>query len=200
VDRGVDYQGLVLSHLDSLYNYALVLTRRSEDAEDLLQEVLARGFQGFASFDRSLSFKSWMFTIIRNAYIDRFRRQRRLPPEEPLWASGEEPVLSLDNPLCSVPLAPEDLLLRREAIEQVREAIRRLPEEMREVVELRDVEGLSYREIAHIVNRPVGTVMSRLYRGRNLLRTCLVELRRAVEQQPTRSTDQAGKARAHDRL
>jgi RNA polymerase sigma-70 factor (ECF subfamily) len=200
VDRGVDYQGLVLSHLDSLYNYALVLTRRSEDAEDLLQEVLARGFQGFASFDRSLNFKSWMFTIIRNAYIDRFRRQRRLPPEEPLWASGEEPVLSLDNPLCSVPLAPEDLLLRREAIEQVREAIRRLPEEMREVVELRDVEGLSYREIAHIVNRPVGTVMSRLYRGRNLLRTCLVELRRAVEQQPTRSTDQAGKARAHDRL
>ncbi|HEY7039986.1 MAG TPA: sigma-70 family RNA polymerase sigma factor [Methylomirabilota bacterium] len=200
MDRGVDYQGLVLSHLDSLYNYALVLTRRSEDAEDLLQEVLARGFQGFASFDRSLNFKSWMFTIIRNAYIDRFRRQRRLPPEEPLWASGEEPVLSLDNPLCSVPLAPEDLLLRREAIEQVREAIRRLPEEMREVVELRDVEGLSYREIAHIVNRPVGTVMSRLYRGRNLLRTCLVELRRAVEQQPTRSTDQAGKARAHDRL
>jgi len=200
VDSGVEYQGLVLSHLDSLYNYALVLTRRSEDAEDLLQEVLVRGFQGFASFDQTLSFKGWMFTIIKNAYIDRFRRQRRLPPEEPLWASGEEPVLSLDNPLCSVPLAPEDLLLRREAIEQVREAIRRLPEEMREVVELRDVEGLSYREIAHVVNRPIGTVMSRLYRGRNLLRTCLVELRRSVEQMPPRAADQASKAKAHDRL
>jgi RNA polymerase sigma-70 factor (ECF subfamily) len=200
VDSGVEYQGLVLGHLDSLYNYALVLTRRSEDAEDLLQEVLVRGFQGFASFDQTLSFKGWMFTIIKNAYIDRFRRQRRLPPEEPLWASGEEPVLSLDNPLCSVPLAPEDLLLRREAIEQVREAIRRLPEEMREVVELRDVEGLSYREIAHVVNRPIGTVMSRLYRGRNLLRTCLVELRRSVEQSPPRPADQASKAKAHDRL
>lgn len=200
MDSGVEYQGLVLSHLDSLYNYALVLTRRSEDAEDLLQEVLVRGFQGFASFDQTLSFKGWMFTIIKNAYIDRFRRQRRLPPEEPLWASGEEPVLSLDNPLCSVPLAPEDLLLRREAIEQVREAIRRLPEEMREVVELRDVEGLSYREIAHVVNRPIGTVMSRLYRGRNLLRTCLVELRRSVEQMPPRPADQASKAKAHDRL
>jgi len=197
VDSGVEYQGLVVSHLDSLYNYALVLTRRSEDAEDLLQEVLVRGFQGFAGFDRSLSFKSWMFTIIKNTYIDRFRRQRRLPAEEPLWSSGEEPTLSLDNPLCSVPLAPEDLLLRREAIEQVREAIRQLPEEMREVVELRDVEGLSYREIAHVVNRPIGTVMSRLYRGRNLLRTCLVELRRAVEQ-PPRAADQASKA--HDRL
>lgn len=200
MDSGVEYQGLVLGHLDSLYNYALVLTRRSEDAEDLLQEVLVRGFQSFASFDQTLSFKGWMFTIIKNAYIDRFRRQRRLPPEEPLWASGEEPVLSLDNPLCSVPLAPEDLLLRREAIEQVREAIRRLPEEMREVVELRDVEGLSYREIAHVVNRPIGTVMSRLYRGRNLLRTCLVELRRSVEQSPPRPADQASKAKAHDRL
>ncbi|HWP74712.1 MAG TPA: sigma-70 family RNA polymerase sigma factor, partial [Methylomirabilota bacterium] len=199
MDSGIEYQGLVLGHLDSLYNYALVLTRRSEDAEDLLQEVLVRGFQGFASFDQTLSFKGWMFTIIKNAYIDRFRRQRRLPPEEPLWASGEEPVLSLDNPLCSVPLAPEDLLLRREAIEQVREAIRRLPEEMREVVELRDVEGLSYREIAHVVNRPIGTVMSRLYRGRNLLRTCLVELRRSVEQSPPRPADQASKAKAHDR-
>ncbi|HKW93901.1 MAG TPA: sigma-70 family RNA polymerase sigma factor [Methylomirabilota bacterium] len=199
MDSAVEFQGLVNSHLDSLYNYALVLTRRSEDAEDLLQEVLVRGFQGFAGYDRSMSFKGWLFTIIKNTYIDRFRRQRRLPPEEPLWTNGggEEPVLSLDNPLCSVPLAPEDLLLRREAIEQVREAIRRLPEEMREVVELRDVEGLSYREIAHIVNRPIGTVMSRLYRGRNLLRTCLVEMRRAVEQ-PPRATDQASKA--HDRL
>ena len=199
MDSAVEFQGLVLEHLDSLYNYALVLTRRTEDAEDLLQEVLVRGFQSFASYDRSLSFKGWMFTIIKNAYIDRFRRQRRLPLEEPLWATRgvEEPVLSLDNPLCSVPLAPEDLLLRREAIEQVREAIRRLPEEMREVVELRDVEGLAYREIARVINRPIGTVMSRLYRGRNLLRTCLVELRRAVEQ-PPRAADQTSKA--HDRL
>ncbi|HMH77685.1 MAG TPA: sigma-70 family RNA polymerase sigma factor [Candidatus Udaeobacter sp.] len=189
----------MLGQLDSLYNYALVLTRRSEDAEDLLQEVLVRGLQSFATYDRSLSFKGWMFTIIKNTYIDRFRRQRRLPQEEPLWATRgvEEPVLSLDNPLCSVPLAPEDLLLRREAIEQVREAIRRLPDEMREVVELRDVEGLAYREIARVINRPIGTVMSRLYRGRNLLRTCLVELRRAVEP-PPRAADQTSKA--HDRL
>lgn len=107
MDSAVEFQGLVLGHLDSLYNYALVLTRRTEDAEDLLQEVLVRGFQSFATYDRSLSFKGWMFTIIKNTYIDRFRRQRRLPQEEPLWATRgvEEPVLSLDNPLCSVPLA-----------------------------------------------------------------------------------------------
>ena len=66
MDSAVEFQGLVLGHLDSLYNYALVLTRRTEDAEDLLQEVLVRGFQSFATYDRSLSFKGWMFTIIKN--------------------------------------------------------------------------------------------------------------------------------------
>jgi RNA polymerase sigma-70 factor (ECF subfamily) len=199
VDSDVEYQGLVLNHLDSLYNYALVLTRRSQDAEDLLQDVLVRGFQGFGSYDRSLSFKGWMFTIIKHAYIDKFRRKRSRPAEEPLWdgVGYEEPMLSLDNPLCSMPLAPEDILLQREAAEQVREAIQRLPDEMREVLELREVEGLSYREIARIVNRPMGTVMSRLYRGRNLLRTCLIEARQA-EEQPRRAADQADKA--HGRL
>ncbi len=199
MDNGVDFQGLVLKHLNSLYNYALVLTRRPEDAEDLLQDVLVRGFQGFAGYDRTLSFKGWMFTIIKNAHIDRLRQQRRLPAEEPLWGGNgaEEPVLPMDNLLCSVPLAPEDILLRREAIEQVREAIRRLPHEMREVLELRDVEGLSYREIARIVNRPIGTVMSRLYRGRNLLRTCLIEAPRGANVAP-RAPDQ--EMRAHDRL
>jgi len=81
----------------------------------------------------------------------------------------------VESPLCSIPLAPEDILLRREAVEQVREAIRHLPPLLREIVELRDIEGLSYHEIATILSRPVGTVMSRLYRGRNLLRTYLVE-------------------------
>lgn len=84
-------------------------------------------------------------------------------------------MVSMESPLYSIPLAPEDILLRRETVDQVREAIRRLPPLLREIVELRDIEGLPYREIATIVSRPVGTVMSRLYRGRNLLRTYLVE-------------------------
>jgi DNA-directed RNA polymerase specialized sigma24 family protein len=69
VDSAVEFQGLVLGHLDSLYNYALVLTRRTEDAEDLLQEVLVRGFQSFATYDRSLSFKGWMFTIMHGSVL-----------------------------------------------------------------------------------------------------------------------------------
>jgi DNA-directed RNA polymerase specialized sigma24 family protein len=96
--------------------------------------------------------------------------------EEPL--DDEQLSGSLDSPLYSIPLAPEAILLREETIEQVRAGIRRLPLLMREVVELRDIEELSYRAIATIIDRPIGTVMSLLYRGRNLLRTYLVEPRR----------------------
>jgi RNA polymerase sigma-70 factor, ECF subfamily len=176
VDRGSEFQDLVRKYLDSLYNYALVLTRQVEAAEDLLQESLVRAYDGFHTFDRAQTFKPWIFTIIRNAQIDRQRRQRVRPSEEPLGREEEaEPVVSMESPLCSIPLAPEDILVRRETVEQVRGAIRRLPPLLREVVELRDIEGLAYREIAAIVSRPIGTVMSRLYRGRNLLRTYLVE-------------------------
>jgi RNA polymerase sigma-70 factor (ECF subfamily) len=169
-----EFQDLVDKYFNSLYNYALVLGR--QDAEDLLQESLVRSYEAFHAFDRSQSFKPWIFTIMRNAQIDRQRRRRTHPADEPLGSEKEgEPVVSMESPLCAIPLAPEDILLRRETVEQVREAIRRLPPLLREIVELRDIEGLSYREIATIVSRPVGTVMSRLYRGRNLLRTYLVE-------------------------
>lgn len=176
MDRSSEFQDLVRKYLNSLYNYALVLTRHVEDAEDLLQESLVRAYGGLHTFDRSLRFKPWIFTIIRNVQIDRQRRRRVRPSEAPLGREEEaEPVVSTESPLYSIPLAPEDILVRRETVERVRDAIRRLPPLLRETVELRDIEGLSYGEIATIVSRPIGTVMSRLYRGRNLLRTYLVE-------------------------
>ena len=176
MDRGTEFQASVRESLDSLHNYALLLARPPEDHEDLLQESLIRGFRGFASYDRALGFKAWMFAIMRNTCIDRHRRRKVRPLEQPL--EEDESYGPPDSPLYSIPLAPEDILLRRETIEQVRDGIRRLPLLMREVVELRDIEGLSYRGIATIIGRPIGTVMSRLYRGRNLLRTFLVEPRR----------------------
>ena len=176
MDNGVEFQAYVRGCLDSLHSYALLLARPPEDHEDLLQDALIRGFRGFDSFDRALPFKAWMFGIIRNTYIDRHRRRKARPAEEPL--EDEQPPATLDSPLYAIPLAPEDILVRQETVAQVREAIRRLPVLMREVVELRDIEGLSYREIAAVLDRPIGTVMSRLYRGRNLLRMYLVEPRR----------------------
>jgi RNA polymerase sigma-70 factor (ECF subfamily) len=157
------FEELVLKCLDSLYNYALALTRNARDAEDLLGESLARAYERFASYDRSQDFRPWIFT---------------------------QPAALAESPLHATPLDPEGLLVRRESVEQVREAIRRLPSPLREVVELRDIEGLSYRQIAAVIGCPLGTVMSRLYRGRNLLRTYLLESPRYPEQRTARLNDE----------
>ncbi len=180
-NEGAEFHQLALDHLDSLYNYATLLARKREDAEDLLQEALVRAFRAFRRFDRSLSYKAWMFTILKNAHIDRQRRQRGSALDERPADEWPAAALSAENPLSSIPLAPDDILVRRETVDQVRDAVRRLPPPLREVVELRDLEGFSYQEIARIVARPLGTVMSRLYRGRNLLRTYLVAPERSVQ-------------------
>jgi len=170
-----DFERLALEQLDSFWSYAVRLTGRADQAQDLLQDALARGFERFGLFDRSLSFKAWMFTIIRHIHVDDLRKGNGRRLEESLeWQLIEGPSEISESPLYAIPLDPEAILAQRESVERLQEAISHLPAEMREVVELRDVEGLSYREIAGIVKRPVGTVMSRLYRGRNLLRSFLV--------------------------
>jgi len=176
LDKVLEFQAFIAGCLDSLHNYAMLLARPPEDYEDLLQESLLKAFNGFGSFDREMPFKAWVFSIIRNSHIDRQRRRKASTLEDPL--NDNQTAGLLQSPLFSIPLAPEDILLRQETIERVREGIRRLPMLMREVVELRDIEGLSYRTISTIIDRPIGTVMSRLYRGRNLLRTYLVDPRR----------------------
>jgi RNA polymerase sigma-70 factor, ECF subfamily len=164
VDHKAEFQAIVLANLDSLYNYARVLTGRPWEAEDLLQDALLRAFRAFASFDPGMSSKAWLFKIMKNAHIDRGRRGRARPVEEE-WALDPVP-LSPD---------PEDLLTRALTAEAVREGIRRLPPIWREVLELREIEGLSYQEIADVIGKPIGTVMSRLSRGRDLLRATLLE-------------------------
>jgi len=154
----------------------MLLARPPEDYEDLLQGSLLKAFDGFDTFDCDLPFKAWVFAIIRNTRSARQRRRKTSSLEDPL--NDTQAAGLLQSPLFSIPLAPEDILVRQETVERVREGIRRLPTLMREVVELRDIEGLSYRTISTIIDRPIGTVMSRLYRGRNLLRTYLVDPRR----------------------
>ena len=174
VDRASTFQDLVLRHLPSLHNYARLLAHHADEADDLLQEGLLRAFARFEAFDPNLSFKPWMFTILKHAHIDRHRRRA-------VREGDGQGVPALNDPLSTIPVTPEEILARREIVENVREAIRGLPAYFREIVELRDLEGLSYQEIADVVGRPVGTVMSRLYRGRNLLRTYLIERRHPSE-------------------
>jgi RNA polymerase sigma-70 factor (ECF subfamily) len=173
VESEAHFQEVARKYLDSLYNYARVLCRDDAEAEDLLQETLLRGFRGAAGLRPGVSPKPWLFAIMRNAHIDRCRRARVRPVCEPLSDETGVEATGAHGPPDAAPLDPEQILLRRIAIEEVRAAIRRLPGPCREVVELRDIEGLSYREIAQVLRRPIGTVMSRLYRGRNLLRAFL---------------------------
>ncbi len=184
MDLSADFQQLALKHLDSLHNYGRILTRSETEAEDLLQETLLRAFRGFEALNRDLSIKVWLLKIMKNAHIDRCRRRLCRPMEGEL-REEEGPAESLQGELA--PLNPEEILLRRLAIDEVRSAIRRLPPVWREAVELRDIEGLSCLEIAHVIDRPIGTVMSRLYRGRNLLRTLV--------QQPQRPETRPGTVR-----
>ena len=176
MNEKVEFQELFLTQLDSFHHYALLLTRNASEGDDLLQETLLRAFRGFHSFKRELSFKVWVFKIMKNTHIDRTRRLRVRPVEEE-WQGDDEQGkdLSRNVALYPVPLNPEEILLRRVTIEQVTEAIRSLSPVLREVVELREMEGLSYQQIAEILGKPVGTVMSRLYRGRNLIRSILEE-------------------------
>jgi RNA polymerase sigma-70 factor (ECF subfamily) len=175
MNEKVEFQELFLAQLDSFHHYALLLTRNASEGDDLLQETLLRAFRGFPSFKRELSFKVWVFKIMKNTHIDRTRRLRVRPVEEEWQVDEQGKDLSRNVTLYPVPLNPEEILLRRVTIEQVTEAIRSLSPVLREVVELREMEGLSYQQIAEIVGKPVGTVMSRLYRGRNLIRSILEE-------------------------
>ncbi len=175
MDEKTEFQELCVTHLDSFHNYALGLSRSASEAEDLLQETFLRAFRAFASFKHDLSFKVWVFKIMKNAQIDRGRRLRVRPVEDEWQGDDRQGNLAKEVLLYPVPLNPEETLLRRVTIEEVREAIKRLPAVLREVVEFREIEGLSYHEIAGILGKPVGTVMSRLYRGRNLIRSLLQE-------------------------
>ena len=174
MDDAVQFQELALKYLDSLYSYGRLLTRDDTEAEDLLQETLLRGFRHRATLDPALNPKAWLFKVMRNAHIDRCRGRSARPSEVALAADDRSELGDAEaSELRPTLLDPEEILLRRVAIAEVRAAIRRLTPVLREVVELRDIEGLSYREIAAVIGRPIGTVMSRLARGRNLLRAAL---------------------------
>ena len=157
-----NFEGLVLRHLESAFNLARWYVRNDEDAKDLVQEALLRAFRAFDRFE-GIDGRSWLFTIIRNLYFSSVTR--KVPDsavfDEQIHGSGES---SSD---------PEVLLLRSAEMQLVWNAIEKLAPEFREVLVLRELEGLSYKEIAGITESPLGTVMSRLSRARDHIRQCL---------------------------
>ena len=150
-------------HMRAAYNLARWLVRNDQDAEDVVQESFLKAFKAQASF-RGTEARTWMLSIVRNTAMD-FRRRDKSGIAVPLGGEGFEP--KDDSP------DPERVLLDQSRREQVRHAISHLEPEFREVIVLREIEGLPYKEIASVLGIPMGTVMSRLSRARNLL---LVEL------------------------
>jgi RNA polymerase sigma-70 factor, ECF subfamily len=154
------FTDIALSHFNALYGFALSLTGISADAEDLVQETYLRAYQKFDQFAFGTSCKAWLFKIMRNLAIDRIRKK------DPLLASGNETCL--DEMVC--PHIKSDHL---PCAIDIKMAFGELPSKYRIVVLLKDIEGFTYQEIAEILNFPIGTVMSRLYRGRKTLKSIL---------------------------
>jgi RNA polymerase sigma-70 factor (ECF subfamily) len=166
-----------MEFMPSLYSAALRMTRNAADAEDLVQETYLRAYRGFGSFEQGTNLKAWLYRILTNTFINRYRAAKRRPDETDLEEVEDfylyRRLGGLEGARAS--RSAEDELLDVLTEGEVREAVESLPENFRLAVLLADVEGFSYKEIAEILDIPIGTVMSRLHRGRRALQKRLYE-------------------------
>ena len=160
-----------LSYIDALYGTALRLTRRPQDAEDLVQDTYLKAFRASKQFQRGTNLKAWLFTILHNT----FRNMRRHDGRNPVDVDSETVEQAAD--LAADERTPEQLLTRATLDSDLQAALDGLPDAFRQAVWLRDVEEFSYADIAAIVDVPIGTVMSRISRGRRMLYERLAPIR-----------------------
>jgi len=170
-----EFEELALSHLDPLYSAALRLTKNERDAEDLVQDTCMRAYRFFDKFERGTNIKAWLFKILTNTFINRYRRKvkERSVVEGVERESVHDQFVSRDA--TDFAANPEQYFFDRLLSDDVLRAIDALPIDFRLVVILADLQEFSYKEIAEILECPVGTVMSRLFRGRKLLQKTLRE-------------------------
>ena len=175
----VRFERSALPLMDALYHKALVLTRRPEDARDLVQETYLRAYRNFASFTDGTNCKAWLFTIQYSIFVNKYRKARR----EPDTISIEELDAAFEQALADENWDADFATLAGSALDwqepEVREALARLPEDFRSAVLLVDVEELSYEEAAGVLACPIGTLRSRLARARRILFVALREYAQA---------------------
>ncbi|MGI8575431.1 MAG: sigma-70 family RNA polymerase sigma factor [Egibacteraceae bacterium] len=163
-------------YLDQLYSAALRYTRNPSDAEDLLQETFAKAFDKFHQFRPGTNLKAWLYRILTNTYINTYRKEQRRPDE--VSSDAYEDFSLYDRIPSTTSASAESKVLERLTDEEVKQALADLPDQFRMAVYLADVEGFSYAEIAEIMGTPIGTVMSRLHRGRSGLQKALYDFAR----------------------
>ena len=164
--------------LDGFYPQAMKMTRNPAEAEDLLQETAAKAFAGFHGFRDGTNLGGWLYRILLNTHISGYRKQQRRPVQ---WLTDEitDGQLLAEARHSSIGLrSAEDQVLDQLGDNDVRDAMRQLPEKLRTAVYYADIEGRRFKEIAELTNAPIGTVMSRLHRGRHRLRGLLAEVAR----------------------
>jgi RNA polymerase sigma-70 factor (ECF subfamily) len=167
----VSFSQAALQYLDALYGYAMILTRNQAEADDLVQETYLRAVPAFGRLLPDSNLKGWMFAIMRNAWLNQVRRSRNSPHFVELDAEED-----YSHWVGRIPNDPYALFLKKRECEEVQAAVEGLPRAFREIIVLREIEGFSYQQIADILGCPAGTVMSRLGRAREKLRSVLVEL------------------------
>jgi len=168
-DRDERFVQDVVPFMGQLYPAALRMTRNPSDAEDLVQETFTKAYAAFHQFTPGTNLRAWLHRILSNTFINSYRKKRREPVQD-LGAEFSEDWQTGNDPLTPPARSAEAEALERLADSDIMQALRRLPTEFREAIYLADIEGYPYREIAEMMGTPIGTVMSRLHRGRVRLR------------------------------